>query len=285
LASESKSVELPRWVRFFLIPLAGLLLVVLFIYLGFPYAALGDRLASELQRRYGVRVDFETVGPKLHLAGPGIEASGVRATLADGRTIRIDRAALRPAWSTAWLRGDRAVYTELESDLGNVAGTLVLGESDGFFGDLEGIAVGRLPLPTFDPLGKLDGSLNASVDVLIGDAGPLGGATFDASDGAVDFAGFPMAIPFENLSGELRFGGETLIAVDRFELRGPMLDAAVTGNVLQARIFRQAPLRLEAEIVTKADLATAMRRAGLRIDRSGKAKLRVTGTVAQPNVR
>jgi type II secretion system protein N len=282
---EAASPALPRSVRIFGIPAVGLLLVGLFIYLGFPYAKLGDRIATEVQRRHGVRVDFESVRPRLRLAGPGIQASGVRATFPGGEALRIERVALRPAWSMAWLRGDRAVYTEVESDLGNLTGTIVLGGSNGFSGDLEQVAVGRLPLARAFPLGSLDGVLDAAVDILVGEQGPEGRASFEARDGSLDIKGLPMAIPFETLSGELDFGGETLIAVNRLDLAGPMASANVTGSVLQAASFEEAPLRLEAQIEAKADLQPAMREAGVRFDRNGKAKVRVTGTVALPNIR
>ncbi len=84
MTPEAKRPALPRSVRIFGIPLLGLLLVVFFIYLGFPYAKLGDRITAELQRSHGVRVDFESLSPRLQLAGPGIQASGVRATLSIG---------------------------------------------------------------------------------------------------------------------------------------------------------------------------------------------------------
>lgn len=276
---------LPRSARIFGIPLLGLLLVALFIFLGFPYTKLGDRIADELQRRHGIRVEFASVNPQLHLAGPGIQARGVRTTLPGGEALRLERVALRPAWSAAWLRGDQAVFTEIESELGNLTGTVVLGGSHGFSGNLEQVAVGRLPFEAAAALGSLDGMLDATVDILVGEQGPEGRASFAAVDGSLDFTGFPTAIPFETLTGELDFGGESLITVNRLDLSGPMVDANLTGNILQGASFPEAPLRLEAEIEAKAGLKSAMSGAGLRVDRNGKAKVRITGTVSQPNVR
>jgi hypothetical protein len=64
-----------------------------------------------------------------------------------------------------------------------------------------------------------------------------------------------------------------------------MVSGDVTGKVLQAASFMEAQLRLEAEIKAESSIRSAMRSSGLRLDRSGKAKFRITGTVAQPNVR
>ena len=72
------------------IPLAGTLLTGLFIFLGFPYDLLADRLAAQVERALGVRIEIQEVGPKLHLAGPGLEARGVRATWSGGRQLRLD---------------------------------------------------------------------------------------------------------------------------------------------------------------------------------------------------
>jgi type II secretion system protein N len=285
VAPEAGRTALPRAFLPIGLPLAGIALVLLFVYLGFPYDKLGDRIRAEAQRTGSVRIDFQDLGPSLHLAGPGIEAFGVRATLRDGETFLLERAMVRPAWSLAWLRGAPAVYAEIESESGNAAGTLILGGSGGWSGDLEQVDVGKLPLSQFEHLGTLDGVLDASVDLLLEEQGPLGSVTFEARDGAIGLAGFPMQIPFETLSGELLFGDEVYLAVQRLDLEGPLLSAGVTGNVLQAASFAEAPLRLEIEIDAKPTIGAAIRSAGVRVARNGKAKARITGTVAQPNVR
>jgi type II secretion system protein N len=267
------------------VPLAGVFLVAFFIYLGFPYDKLADRIKAEARRSGGVRVDFQDVGPSLHLAGPGIEATGVRATLSDGETFRLERAMLRPAWSLAWFRGAPAVYAEIESEAGDAAGTLILGRSGGWSGELERVDIAKLPLDRFEHMGTLDGLLDASVDILLGEQGPEGSVTFEARDGSIGLADFPMLLPFETLSGELVFGDDAYVEVKRLNLEGPMISAGVTGNVLQAASFAEAPLRLEIEIEAKPAVSAAIRSAGLRIDRSGKAKARITGTVAKPRVR
>jgi type II secretion system protein N len=285
VAPEAGRTALPRPLLLVGVPVAGVLLVSLFIYRGFPYDKLGDRIKAETQRAGAVRIDFQDVGPSLHLAGPGIEATGVRATLSNGETFRFERTMLRPAWSLAWLRGAPAVYAEIESEAGNAVGTFILGETGGWSGDLEQVDVGKLPLSQFAHIGTLDGLLEASVDILLGEQGPEGSMTFEARDGAIGLADFPMQIPFEKLSGELLFGDDAYVAVERLNLEGPMMSAGVTGNVLQAASFSEAPLRLEIEIEAKPAIGAAMQSAGIRIGRNGKAKARITGTVAKPKVR
>jgi type II secretion system protein N len=285
VTTEAQRTSLPRPLLLIGTPAAGLFLVLLFIYLGFPYAKLGDRIAAEMQRAQGVRVDFQSAGPSLHLAGPGIEVTGLRATLSDGKTLRFERAMLRPAWSAAWFRGAPALYAEIESELGGAEGTLILGAAGGWSGDLAQVALGKLPLAGLASMGRLEGLLDASIDILLGEEGPEGYMSFEVRDGSVDFPNFPVSVPFETLSGELQFGDEAYLAVKRLDLAGPMLDAGLTGNVLRAASFDQAPLRLEAQFEADPSLRSAMKNAGLRVDRNGKAKLRITGTVARPNVR
>ncbi len=285
MAAEANHTTLPRPLLVFGLPVAGVLLVAFFIYLGFPYHKLGDRIATEIQRSSGVRIDFEDIGASLQLVAPGIEATGVRATLSDGSSYRIERAMLRPAWSLAWFRGTPAVYAEVESELGGAAGTLLLGEAGGWSGELSQVAVGRIPIPPLEAVGNIDGRLDATIDLVLAEAGPEGSIEFAATEGSVGLAKFPMDIPFETLSGELSFGGEAFISIERLELDGPMLTASLTGKVLQAASFAQAPMRLEAKLTAEPDLRPAFKNAGVRVDREGNSKVRITGTVESPMVR
>jgi type II secretion system protein N len=192
---------------------------------------------------------------------------------------------LRPAWSLSWLRGDPAVYAEVTSAFGDAEGTLVLGDSTGWYGDLESVAAGRLPLAKLTTLATLGGIVDARIDVQMGGDGLEGDASFTAKKGSLGFARFPVEIPFETLTGKLRFGDDAFVAIQRFELEGPMVSGAITGSVLRAARFEQAPLRLEANLETKANVRSAMKGAGIRLDRNGTAKLRITGTVSKPKVR
>ncbi len=79
--------------------------------------------------------------------------------------------------------GAEAVHAEIESEAGNAVGTLILGDAGGWSGDLEQVDVGKLPLDQFEHMGTLDGLLDASVDILVGERGPEGSMTFEARDG------------------------------------------------------------------------------------------------------
>jgi len=285
VAAEANRTTLPR--SFFVvgIPIAGVLLVAFFVYLGFPYHKLGDRIATEIRRSSGVRIEFEDIGASLHLVAPGIEATGVRATLPDGRSYRIERAMLRPAWSLAWFRGTPAIYAEIESELGDAEGTLLVGSAGGWSGRLSQVAVGRIPIPPLEAVGNLEGRFDATIDLVLAEAGPEGSVEFAATEGSVGLAKFPLDIPFETLSGELIFGGENILSIKRLDLTGPMLTASLTGNVLLAASFAEAPMRLEATLTSDPNLRPAITSAGVRVDREGRSTVRITGTVESPMVR
>lgn len=285
MAADTKRAALPR--PFFLVglPVAGFLLVALFIYLGFPYDKLGDRIATEIRRNSGVRIDFQDIGPKLQLAAPGIEATGLRATLDDGRSFRIERALLRPAWSLGWFRATPAIHAEVESELGDAEGTLFLGGAGGWSGELSQVAVGQIPILPLEAAGKLAGRFDASIDLMLAEAGLEGSLEFAATEGSVGLARFPVDIPFETLSGALIFGGDNYLSIERLELAGPLLTASLTGNVLRAESFAEAPMRLDAELTSDRSLRAAIEGAGVRVDRQGRSKVRITGTVESPMVR
>jgi type II secretion system protein N len=266
------------------VPAAGSFLVLLFIFLGFPYDKLGDRIAERLLQS-GVRIEFEKIGPALRLAGPGLLATGLRASLEGSESIQLQRAMVRLAWSSAWLRGRPAFYTEIDSASGAARGTFILGDRGGWNGELTRVDFGALPLAKGLPLGSLAGVVDATIDLEMEEQGPKGSVTFEAVDGVLDLTGVPMPIPFQTLSGDLTFGDNGYLTVKRLDLKGPVVNAGVTGNVLQAASFAAAPLRLEIAIDAESAMIAAVRSAGVRIDRNGVGKARVTGTVAAPKIR
>ena len=56
MAPEAGRAAFPRSLLLVGVPLAGVFLVSLFIYLGFPYDKLGDRIKAETQRASAVRI-------------------------------------------------------------------------------------------------------------------------------------------------------------------------------------------------------------------------------------
>jgi type II secretion system protein N len=275
----------PRPLRLAAIFAACLLLTALLVLRGFPYDLLARRLASEVEGATGTRVAVGALEPRLTLGGPGFEASGVRIQTADGTRVQIDRAALRPAWSLAWLRLSPAVHADLESVPGNLSGVFVLGRSPGFSGRVEAVDLARLPLAGLWPGLELSGVLDADVDLSTADGTPRGSVVLHAEQGTLRTPELPIALPFETLDGELRFGDEHLVEVSRLEAAGPMFSAQVSGTVDRADSAAGAPLDLVVSYEVEPQMRATLEGAGLPTRRDGSGRVHIQGTTAQPRLQ
>ncbi len=278
---------LPRPLLWIGTPVVGLLLVVFFVYMGFPYDRLRDQLAVQVGNATGARVEIGALEPAPSLLGPGLRARTVVAHLRDGGALRLDRARLRPAWSLGWLTGDPAVALDVSGDeLGRVKGTATLGDAPGFDGDVADLALAQLPLR--DLLGQLqlDGVVTGDVDIEFGDAGPEGRLDLFAVDGSLGLPGMPLALPFAELQADVELGTDPRVRIERFSLEGPMLSVSGEGTVGASPIFDRAPLDLALRIeVREPSFRPMIQGLGVRLDRNGATQARVGGTVGRPQVR
>jgi type II secretion system protein N len=276
---------LPRPVRYVGLPIAFVLLTLFFIFLGFPYDRIEENLTAQIREATGSEVEIESLGPHLGLLGPGLEARGVTAYPPGIRPISFERVVLRPAWSLAWLRADPAIHLDLVSPLGSASGAVILGSERGFDGRVQNLDLAALPLEAWLGGGRVDGRLAADADLLMGLEGPGGSLEFEVTDGSVSLPNLPIGLPFERLSGELRFGDETYLSVDRLELEGPILTARVSGALGEGGRggIRSAPLDLQVEVDVKGSaIRTTLRGLGVRLDRDGTASFGVAGTLSNP---
>jgi type II secretion system protein N len=266
------------------IPLAGLLLVLFFMYRDFPYDRVASSLEAALSHRLDAQVVIQNLGPHMGWMGPGVEATGVRVAWRDGRTVQLSSARLRPAWSLSWLKGAPAVHAVLEGPLGQVRGTFTDDGAGAWDGDVTQLDLARLP---FEPWPGVEarGQLDAQVDVRMGEAGPQGTLTFLARDGSVKLPDVPMPVPYDVCKGDLSFGDDALVHVEEVSLEGPLLDARVSGQVGSAARLDQAPLALEITLTAQPALRSVLQSAGVRVARDGTAQVRVSGTPARPVLR
>ncbi len=276
---------LPRWVRVFGIPVVGVLLVLLFMLLRFPYERLLEPVAAQVSQASGTEVTIQHLGPALTLAGPAVEALGVRATLADGTALMAERARVRPAWSLSWLRLSPAIHLTVWTPLGEVEGTLVLSEERSWDGDVRDLDLARLPWTRSWGGTQLAARATGSLDVRLGAEGPEGELRFETSEGSLSLPGFPVALPFDRVTGDLALEGAKGIAVRSFELEGPMVSAEATGTIGRARQIAMAPLRLEVGLEAEPSMRGPLASAGVRLGPDGTARLRISGTPSRPVIR
>ena len=276
-----RAMALPVTLRFLALAIAGITLVLIFIAIGFPYERLAEFIAAEVQRSSGVRVTFGDLGPSLQLMGPAIRGTDV-SIQGSGSDYRFDRALLRPAWSPSWLRGRPAIHADLEGPLGSVEGTYTMGPELGWDGVLEGIDLEAPLIRQILPTVHLTGSGAVEMDVKRGLSGPEGWVRFELAEGSIAFGDFPFAIPFERIAGSMTLGDESFLTIEELNLEGPLMNADVTGSVESAPVFADALLNLQVQIQAQPDVQNSLASAGVRFDKDGSARVRISGTPLQP---
>jgi type II secretion system protein N len=263
-------------------------LTLLFLFMGFPFNSVGERLLGTLAGATGTQISVADLSPYLSIAGPGFEASGVRVVGSDGTRFDFERLRVRPAWSLAWLRLTPALHVDVDGPLGHVVGTAVVdAATPAFDGELEGVDLARVPVTALWPDLTLSGTLDADVDLALaeGAAGPEGRVVFEARDGGINAGGLPMGLPYDTLTGEFDLGGESLLRIVSLKAVGPVLNADATGEIGMDEYFVRAPLDVEIQIQGEPNMVPAMRSMGLRVDSSGAATAHITGSPSEPKLR
>ena len=261
-ARHGDAEELPVLLRFVAIPLACGLCFLLFLHLGFPYDRLAGRVEEQLGRATQSQIRITELAPRLSLRGPGLAAVGVTATPRTGTRIELERAFLRPAWSTSWLRGDPALHV-----------------------DLTGVELAGLPLAAALPGASLRGQADIGLDLVLGQEGSEGTSRFNARDGSFELPGLPLPVPFTSFAGELRYGGESLVELGSATLTGPLVSVLASGKLGRGASVGTSPLLLDLEITAQPALRAPLQAAGIALAPDGTRKLQLTGTPGSPEIR
>jgi type II secretion system protein N len=276
--------EGPRKLQIAGIAAAAVLLTGTFAYLRFPY----DRLAASLSSRFtemGLGVEIGSMSPALSLAGPGLAAQDVRVHRSDGSLLRIDQVRVRPAWSLAWLMLRPALHLELETPQGQLEGVAVLRGPQRFTGEIREVDLTELVGSQQLAGASLKGHASFDVDVALEEGGPSGPVKIHARDGVLSHPQLPMDIPYEQLEGDLNFGGESLVEIASFELRSPLGTGNLHGKVGRAPDPSQAPLDLELAVQVDQGVRGSLTSQGVRVGRDGELHYKISGTASTPVVR
>jgi type II secretion system protein N len=215
--------------------------------------------------------------------GPGVRATDVRVE-SGGSNYRFDHASLRAAWSTSWLRGRPAVHADIDGPLGAVVGTYTMGPGVGWEGVLDGVDLAAPPIRQMLPTVHLTGIGGAEMDVVQGLSGPEGWVRFELTEGSIAFGDFPLAVPFETIAGSVTLGNESYLTIEELKIAGPLLTADVTGSIESAPRFADAQLQLQVQVEAQSDVQFALASAGVRFDKEGSARVRISGTPRQPRI-
>lgn len=265
--------------------LLALGLTAVFVVLSFPYQRYGAWLAAKLGESLGARVGVGNVAPTLSWGGPVLRASEVVVLLADGRRYGLDELRLRPALALSWLRLDPAVRLWLESPQGRVDGTLWLGEAAGFSGRLLDVDLEALEADVIAEGLELRGRADLELDVESTPEGLTGVVALDARQGSVALPPYRVPVPFQELHGRFELDPASGVRVAAFELEDPTISLQAEGSVGNRPSLAQGRLDLRGELEVRNPGLRALLANAVRMDREGRAELRLEGTLARPVLR
>jgi type II secretion system protein N len=276
---------IPKPLFWTLVPISAVVLVSLFVFLGFPYDALGARFAQLVGDMTGSQVQIRGVSPRITVGGPGFRAKWVQVITPDQTTYEAGPVGVRPAWSTSWFSLEPALHVDLESPVGNAAGMLVIGSGFGFDGEVSEVDLGLIPIPD-DAAVSISGALDGEVDVFVRDGAPEGQLKFSAASGSISHDALPLAIDFETAGGDLILGGDNFVEVVELSLDGPVVSANAEGTVGASARFGSAPLDMGVDLQIKnPGLVMMVQGFGLQLDSDGRASFDVSGTPTNPRTR
>ena len=122
-------------------------------------------------------------------------------------------------------------------------------------------------------------------DPVTGEGDPSGPVKIHARNGVLSHPQLPVAIEYDELTGDLVFGGESLVEIASFELKSPMGTGSLKGRVGRAPDPSQAPLDLELAVQVAQGVRGSLTSQGVRVGRDGELQYRISGTAAAPVVR
>jgi type II secretion system protein N len=282
-SSGEAAQQLPRRMVRIGLPLASLVLVLLFMLILFPYGRFRDIAVARLAQATGASVSLDELDGGISIGGPSVSATNLLLRWPDRRELLLERARVRPAWSFSWLRGEPALHLQVEGPAGRAAGTVWQIPDLAFAGRVQGVELSLLPVdPLADPLPLL-GRLDARIDLSAGPSGPIGSIRCESWDGSIALPQIPFGIPFQELRGDVERAESGSIEVREFQLEGPMLSATAQGSIGASHGPEEGTLDLEGELVVVDPAVRQMVEPyGVRFDPDGTARFRISGTLSRP---
>ncbi len=262
----------------------ALLLTLFFIALLFPWESLGRRITHELEQASGSRITIAEIGPAWTARGPVLRARDVRIAHPAFTRVAVGALEIAPRLSRSWLAGTPALRIWADSELGRVDGVAELGPDSAFVGRVSAVPIEKLPL-RLDASGiGLSGELSAEADVGLDPSGVLRGRVdFTTRALVVQSDALPLAIPFTRAAGGIEILEDGSTRIDAVTLEGELLAGEISGTIGLAHRSVAPPVELRADLQI---VAPALRQlapgAGLRLDRNGRASVRVHGPLDQP---
>jgi type II secretion system protein N len=270
----------PRAAQRWLAIAAAALLLLVFAAARFPYARLLPPLLESARAATGAEIDVADLGLGLGLGGPQVVASDVRLRWPAAPELSFDAVKVRPAWSLAWLTGTPLWHVDAAGAPGSFSGEVA---ADRVAGEWREVDTDALPWVLLGSLAPLHGRLSGEVDLAHSDGAWQGTAELTGAEGSVDLPGLPVAIPFVALAARLEVSPEQ-VTLSSGRIEGPLVTANLGGTASAGGgAFSAWPLDLEVEIESvDPALRGYLGPLGIPVEGDGRAKVRVTGTLAAP---
>ena len=282
---ETLEAPIPRPLLWVGTPILAFVLVLSFVFLGFPYEDLLPAASRELGNMTGGEARIGAIEPEITRGGPGFALREVSLVQDSGESFDLDHLRVRPAWSTRWFQGEPAFFIDLMSSLASLEGTYTLGESPGFSGELAVPDMAGLPLPGDDTI-SLAGALEARGELVMGGGQPVGRIEFEAESGSATHPSLPMTIEFDFLRGQVEMGGEAWLTLDEIDMDGPIFSAKADGSVARPGGNRPAMLDIAVQLQVKnAPFRVLVSGLGIPIDRNGRTAFTLGGSLQNPTLR
>lgn len=268
-----------------IVPLASLL-ILFFVVLLFPWDSLGRRVAWEISRASGARVDVPNLTPALTARGPVLRALDVTIEHPAIDHVQLFELEISPRLSMSWFSGDPTLRLWAESGLGNIDGVLRLGNEPAFVGTVSEVELARLPL-RLDASGvRFGGVLSADADVALDPNGTLRGRVdFVSASLYLQSSLLPIQIPFSNAEGTIEILENGATRISSIVLEGGVVEAELSGEIGLVHRSQSPPIDLTAHIrIIDPMLRQLAPAAGLRLSRTGEADIRLGGTLDRPKI-
>jgi type II secretion system protein N len=256
------------------------LLLLVFLAARFPYERLLPPVLEAARAASGAEIEVADLGLGLGLGGPQVVASGVRLRWPGTSELALAAVRVRPAWSLAWLTGTPVWHVDTSGPPGAFRGEVA---QDRVSGEWREVDTDALPWALVGSLAPVHGRVSGEVDLARSDGAWRGSAQISGTEGSVDLPGLPVAIPFVAIEAQLEVAPD-LVTLSGGRLQGPLVTANVDGTAsADGASFASWPLDLEVDIEqVDPALRGYLGPLGIPVDGSGRARVRVTGTLAAP---
>lgn len=280
IRSEPKT--LPKRVG---IPIA-VVLILIFVLLGFPWDSLARRVAAEISAASGSSISIDTLAPALTARGPVLRARDVVIEHPAVDRVRLLELEIAPRWSSSWFSGEPRLRVWADTELGLVDGVLGLGSTSSFEGHVGQVELAHLPL-RLDASGvRLSGRIDADANVALSPNGTLSGrVAFSSPSLVIESNKLPMAIPFTRAEGVVVILENGATQIESVDLEGELLNGKLSGEIGLVHRSQAPPIDLNAEIrIVDPTLRQLAPGAGVPISPDGTIKMRLGGTLDAPEI-